>query len=105
SSRRRRTRFSRDWSSDVCSSDLERSERLASGIRSGQVVQRGDDSLHPERTLAAGPQLFFKDPESPLAEYTIQPGRRSSVLQLLRSEERRVGKSIDVQGGRADQKE
>src|SRR5690606_32925245 len=28
SSRRRHTRFSRDWSSDVCSSDLSTSERL-----------------------------------------------------------------------------
>src|SRR5690606_39632503 len=29
SSRRRHTRFSRDWSSDVCSSDLSRSEGRA----------------------------------------------------------------------------
>src|SRR5690606_28159452 len=34
SSRRRHTRFSRDWSSDVCSSDLEPAEKLA-GPRPG----------------------------------------------------------------------
>src|SRR5436309_14597339 len=31
SSRRRHTRFSRDWSSDVCSSDLDRWERMVTG--------------------------------------------------------------------------
>src|SRR5690606_39770517 len=31
SSRRRHTRFSRDWSSDVCSSDLHRGANVASG--------------------------------------------------------------------------
>src|SRR5690606_39700316 len=35
SSRRRHTRFSRDWSSDVCSSDLE---ELVDGARLDQVV-------------------------------------------------------------------
>src|SRR6266511_200800 len=34
SSRRRHTRFSRDWSSDVCSSDLKRSERPSWARRS-----------------------------------------------------------------------
>src|SRR5690606_39298947 len=32
SSRRRHTRFSRDWSSDVCSSDLHLAARLADGL-------------------------------------------------------------------------
>src|SRR5690606_17043634 len=35
SSRRRHTRFSRDWSSDVCSSDLERFGRLRSVLGPG----------------------------------------------------------------------
>src|SRR6266511_5338784 len=38
SSRRRHTRFSRDWSSDVCSSDLELAqllERVDAGVRIG----------------------------------------------------------------------
>src|SRR5690606_40726350 len=43
SSRRRHTRFSRDWSSDVCSSDLER-VRVACG-----AVQRLLAAAHPHR--------------------------------------------------------
>src|SRR5690606_40869227 len=35
SSRRRHTRFSRDWSSDVCSSDLLRSDYGADGVNLG----------------------------------------------------------------------
>src|SRR5690606_40615172 len=41
SSRRRHTRFSRDWSSDVCSSDLAepvRSQREAEGTRGSQLA-------------------------------------------------------------------
>src|SRR5690606_2323811 len=38
SSRRRHTRFSRDWSSDVCSSDLDDRVQLAGSRQSGQVT-------------------------------------------------------------------
>src|SRR5690606_40436823 len=48
SSRRRHTRFSRDWSSDVCSSDL-----LVARIRAGQGgVAAGPDYLALARRLA-----------------------------------------------------
>src|SRR5690606_40620220 len=90
SSRRRHTRFSRDWSSDVCSSDLGNSkppihqlldfieadregfvERLALGIalspRSGSLLSRRNPPLL-ERRIMRGP---------------VRHGR---------SEERRVGK-------------
>src|SRR5687768_17880289 len=42
SSRRRHTRCSRDWSSDVCSSDLERRWRIIHSqvIRNAEVAQR-----------------------------------------------------------------
>src|SRR6266511_4487889 len=48
SSRRRHTRFSRDWSSDVCSSDLARSRdrscaTFASPTKSICVVERGKE--------------------------------------------------------------
>src|SRR5690606_39829244 len=36
SSRRRHTRFSRDWSSDVCSSDLATAPRASTGQRKGE---------------------------------------------------------------------
>src|SRR5690606_41090165 len=37
------TRFSRDWSSDVCSSDLSRARRAAAGAR--PAAQRGGSTV------------------------------------------------------------
>src|SRR5690606_40722308 len=42
SSRRRHTSFSRDWSSDVCSSDLD-VEDIAVGAESGFIAIPGED--------------------------------------------------------------
>src|SRR5690606_39727118 len=39
---RRHTRFSRDWSSDVCSSDLRCIGMLLAGEASGEVDDRGE---------------------------------------------------------------
>src|SRR5690606_40692318 len=44
SSRRRHTRFSRDWSSDVCSSDL------ASSTEFGTILSDGVDVWHSKTT-------------------------------------------------------
>src|SRR5690606_40212817 len=81
SSRRRHTRFSRDWSSDVCSSDLPppspRRSRLLLGRAGLGGRQRGDEGL-----------LGHLDPSDhlhPLLALLL-------LLQQLRSEERRVGK-------------
>src|SRR5690625_6753903 len=38
SSRRRHTRWPRDWSSDVCSSDLEVAKALGPGLRDSKVL-------------------------------------------------------------------
>src|SRR5436309_9272188 len=48
SSRRRHTRFSRDWSSDVCSSDLLRAQGAppASRCRTGDRLGGGLPSVH-----------------------------------------------------------
>src|SRR5690606_41077015 len=64
SSRRRHTRFSRDWSSDVCSSDL-RTPPDTQAIRSPLIVTISDQWM--------------------VANF-------EEVLEFLRSEERRVGK-------------
>src|SRR5690606_39453566 len=78
SSRRRHTRFSRDWSSDVCSSDLPRRggcQRLAQ-----LVALRG---TRPNRHRAS------------LAAPGRKPSWRRSTCRsprACRSEERRVGK-------------
>src|SRR5690606_40779196 len=88
SSRRRHTRFSRDWSSDVCSSDLHGDHQLR------QVVQQRDQ-LVPVQTsldsLAQGLRLF------PLRLALLQIVEQTEQHRLHtfgdgRSEERRVGK-------------
>src|SRR5690606_40945197 len=79
SSRRRHTRFSRDWSSDVCSSDLPKTEEMEQ--RLWETVTRLAP-LKPEFvsvTYGAGGST---------RERTI----RTVARILKRSEERRVGK-------------
>src|SRR3712207_8792269 len=69
SSRRRHTRYWRDWSSDVCSSDLELLELLAPAAFSGLAHFEGRGALSGRLgTRVAAPAIN------------------------LRSEERRVGK-------------
>src|SRR5690606_39834733 len=90
SSRRRHTRFSRDWSSDVCSSDLNRdlrtfrttletTENLIRLIPSGVTVVS-------ESGLSHGSQLSRLEAR----------GVRAFLVgeTLMRSEERRVGKEL-----------
>src|SRR5690606_40714575 len=76
SSRRRHTRCSRDWSSDVCSSDLAQLDVFA------ELLRRAD-------------QLLAEDAEyrRELADWTHDGGRADGVpASAGRSEERRVGK-------------
>src|SRR5690606_39713285 len=90
SSRRRHTRFSRDWSSDVCSSDLlpapgGRLGRLTRPTRygSGSVVdvELVDDDVVGSVDVVVGAVVVVVD-----AVVVVD-----SVLEV-RSEERRVGK-------------
>src|SRR5438876_7228099 len=80
SSRRRHTRWTGDWSSDVCSSDLAgaAAERLRVGRRKTQLLRLG----------AAPPQHQLGPPEHlgrGIATEGVEP-------EIGRSEERRVGK-------------
>src|SRR5690242_20952349 len=80
SSRRRHTRLTCDWSSDVCSSDLQR--------------QRGDDATPVTVAvsfLAAAP-VNSGMPFAPLTAASRGLPPRAQPLPLGRSEERRVGK-------------
>src|SRR5690606_39851353 len=81
SSRRRHTRFSRDWSSDVCSSDLW-GQAIAGLVPLAAVVAEngGVTFFHSGSTL----NKIYGVPASSLPEWR----RRMQV----RSEERRVGK-------------
>src|SRR5258707_10855173 len=83
SSRRRHTRYWRDWSSDVCSSDLADPQRqkiaVAFAGAAGQRRQRIVDV--PLIALFAQPRQLVD----------LQPAH-GGVFHLQRSEERRVGK-------------
>src|SRR5690606_39882887 len=98
SSRRRHTRFSRDWSSDVCSSDLYLS---------------GDGHFRPERgrwmassvsrPLLLGMAMLAQRAHGAVA--TLIAGRAAGTKVIdgrqvhTRSEERRVGKGRSAWGG------
>src|SRR5690606_40619281 len=89
SSRRRHTRFSRDWSSDVCSSDLSvdggRSGLTAPsppGGHAGAVGARVSGARWRRRTAALGALV----------------GAAGLVTACVRSEERRVGEECSSGG-------
>src|SRR5690625_7576375 len=78
SSRRRHTRWPRDWSSDVCSSDLRLCER------------------DPARKVGGPADLHGPQPPADDTRVEEEP---------LRSEERRVGKECRARGGAVPCKE
>src|SRR5690606_40309311 len=86
SSRRRHTRFSRDWSSDVCSSDLASVEpEMAFEV----------EGVNDRVQLAALERQFQACQAKQLMQqgvHLIDPSRFDLRGNLTRSEERRVGK-------------
>src|SRR5207248_8232353 len=97
SSRRRHTRSYGDWSSDVCSSDLDAA--AAFGARPSAV----DVSLSPD-----GSSIAFVAPTQGMGSvlYTVRldPGAKPKAALTAsgkpeRSEERRVGKECRYRGG------
>src|SRR5690606_40280918 len=86
SSRRRHTRFSRDWSSDVCSSDLIH----AIAVLLGQVP--ASFRLGGGASLPAVPRVPVGVPSALLLRRPDVAGAERRVAQA-RSEERRVGKA------------
>src|SRR5690606_40643966 len=91
SSRRRHTRFSRDWSSDVCSSDLglQRARVRAIALRA--------EGLGPAER--ASHQLTF-DPVDEKVRRLEEVADRARAK--FRSEERRVGKGCIIMWYRHD---
>src|SRR5690606_40715475 len=91
SSRRRHTRFSRDWSSDVCSSDLL-CETLAQVQRDGEpyaLLGASYSFVHLMDELQQKGLAFSLPPGSRLFD---TGGFKGQSRELARSEERRVGK-------------
>src|SRR2546429_1972603 len=57
SSRRRHTRCSRDWSSDVCSSDLSKTGSQRDGLRARIVLRRAEGAREADVAGALGVSL------------------------------------------------
>src|SRR5690606_40304279 len=96
SSRRRHTRFSRDWSSDVCSSDLgifdydQKVERLEEVTRELEDPNVWND---PERAQSLGKERSsLEQVVNTLQRLAQGLDDVEGLVELARSEERRVGK-------------
>src|SRR5690606_40552014 len=98
SSRRRHTRFSRDWSSDVCSSDLLITARLAAEQGREVFAVPGD----VQRRTSVGTNLLIRDGALPIlgADDLIEALTLVMGPPPIRSEERRVGKECRARWGR-----
>src|SRR3712207_7506632 len=81
SSRRRHTRYWRDWSSDVCSSDLAVNLKFTVSLR--KIPVEGETKRPSLRPTAMGGLVW---------RYSSQKNPLSGPLSSPRSEERRVGK-------------
>src|SRR5690606_40790524 len=99
-SRRRHTRFSRDWSSDVCSSDLK-----DAGPSPDQWVA---DNAHALATFIRSQREVLGEAEireilASRSRYSAQDltvvDWEGAVVIAPRSEERRVGKECRSRGG------
>src|SRR5690606_40634507 len=88
SSRRRHTRFSRDWSSDVCSSDLVTSPNVEPGAQ-----QMTEDEMR------AAVEEAHRAGRKATAHAQGTEGIKAAVRAGRRSEERRVGKECRCRGG------
>src|SRR5260370_24516431 len=80
SSRRRHTRFKCDWSSDVCSSDLESREKGAKGLK-GLVRETAPDFFGPrdfvlrrEHCSRRGAVKSTKGAAAPQGDAGLKPG-------------------------------
>src|SRR5690606_39954077 len=100
-SRRRHTRFSRDWSSDVCSSDLQLYRTLVDFSRELQEPRGYLEVSTPwiyRTTLweTSGHWTHYKDNMF----LTDAGGEKLGVKPMNRSEERRVGEERGSEGER-----
>src|SRR5207253_3457742 len=92
SSRRRHTRWPRDWSSDVCSSDLQRPGRTG-----GPLLTLCMELYGHRGHLVVGRRLAARHLEISPVMVAIERGRAHHATAWSpegRSEERRVGKEL-----------
>src|SRR5690606_41137904 len=88
SSRRRHTRFSRDWSSDVCSSDLSIPTMIA---------EASDDDRTSVKIVLEADAVQARYLKKKSSGDATDEVAKASGLRKLRSEERRAGREC---GGR-----
>src|SRR5690606_40806151 len=100
-SRRRHTRFSRDWSSDVCSSDLASSALMNSPVMS---ISKAFLAATLRDSATAGVEQKSPTLMPETANFAESAAMARSQLatnwQPARSEERRVGKECRSRGER-----
>src|SRR5699024_10779960 len=80
SSRRRHTRSKRDWSSDVCSSDL----LFALTLCNGKEISPEHLGLSSHTPALMQPTLPLRPPEQPLADF-LEDIERQEILATLES--------------------
>src|SRR5690606_39899244 len=91
SSRRRHTRFSRDWSSDVCSSDLATSEGGVGSSLGNALAGLGISTEATQETARTASEIDQMRDWQPVAWL--------ASLGIVRSEERRVVKDAGARSG------
>src|SRR5438876_3262720 len=97
SSRRRHTRWTGDWSSDVCSSDLVGSFLRPAALKDARAKrEKGAIRLRDRALFALSPRVFQRRRTQEAADM-IGAERRFGPLHGTRSEERRVGKACGVE--------
>src|SRR5690606_39458197 len=91
SSRRRHTRFSRDWSSDVCSSDLARPNVHLVLVGSGSPLMETLQGIAAEKGLARRVHFLGMRQDVPQILNGSDIFALATETEATRSEERRVG--------------
>src|SRR5699024_11898636 len=89
SSRRRHTMSKRDWSSDVCSSDLVEGSHTVLRIA---VVDVDVGHVYPVHLVDDVHSLVMEVPSHPCVQLADDGHKLGNHLLQVRSEERRVGK-------------
>src|SRR5207245_5786592 len=96
SSRRRHTICYRDWSSDVCSSDLGQSEAFSSISNNDNYYStRGFATFTMDDKISSSFIISWKVPNTG-GYYIYFLSKKKYIIDFKRSEERRVGKEFCV---------